>query len=163
VRHRALSDAPATSPGYWVPTVGASDNWATGQSGGAPDRSCSLSGVPSGAYSDFCARRRALFAFTVPCRRLLARSSRCSAGTPDSPVLHRKVRWIIAEWLPKFPKLASSELITLVHRTCPVVHRTVRCARPGCTSVVFCSFVLNPFLDFILVCIEPLAPVELII
>jgi hypothetical protein len=117
VRHRTLSGAPATSPGHWVPTVGASDNWATGQSGGAPDRSCSLSGAPSGAYSDFCARRRALFAFTVPCRRPLARSSRCSAGTPDSPVLHRKVWWIIAEWLPKFPKLASSELITLVHRT----------------------------------------------
>jgi hypothetical protein len=27
--------------------VGASDMWATGQSGGAPDRSCSLSGAPS--------------------------------------------------------------------------------------------------------------------
>jgi hypothetical protein len=26
------------------------------------------------------------------CRRPLARSSRCSAGTPDSPVLHRTVR-----------------------------------------------------------------------
>jgi hypothetical protein len=30
-------------------------------------------------------------------------------------------------------------------------------------SVVFCSFYLNTFLDFLLVCIEPLAPVELII
>jgi hypothetical protein len=47
VRHRTLSGAPATSPGRWVPTVGASDNWATGQSGGAVDRSCSLSGAPS--------------------------------------------------------------------------------------------------------------------
>jgi hypothetical protein len=55
-----LSGAPATSPGRWVPTVGDSDNWATGQSGGAPDRSCSLSGAPSGACSDFCACRRAL-------------------------------------------------------------------------------------------------------
>jgi hypothetical protein len=27
----------------------------------------------------------------------------------------------------------------------------------------FCSFYLNPFLDFLLVCVEPLAPVELII
>jgi hypothetical protein len=26
-----------------------------------------------------------------------------------------------------------------------------------------CSFYLNPFLDFLLVCVEPLAPVELII
>jgi hypothetical protein len=31
-------------------------------------------------------------AFNVLCRRLLARSSRCSAGTPDSPVLHQTVR-----------------------------------------------------------------------
>jgi hypothetical protein len=38
-------------------------------------------------------------------------------GTPDSPVLHRTVRWIIAEWLPKFPKLSSSEWISLVHQT----------------------------------------------
>jgi hypothetical protein len=33
----------------------------------------------------------------------------------------------------------------------------------GCLSVVFCSFYLNPFLDFLLVCVEPWAPVELII
>jgi hypothetical protein len=26
-----------------------------------------------------------------------------------------------------------------------------------------CSFYLNPFLDFLLVCVEPLAPIELII
>jgi hypothetical protein len=51
------------------------------------------------------------------CRRLLALCSRYSAGTPDSPVLHRTVRWIIAEWLPEFPKVASLELGFLVHRT----------------------------------------------
>jgi hypothetical protein len=45
---------------------------------------------------------------------------------------------------------------------CPVAHRTVWCARPGQPSVVFCSFYLNPFLDFLLVCVEPLGPVELI-
>jgi hypothetical protein len=56
-------------------------------------------------------------AFNVLCRRPLARSSRCSAGTPDSPVLHRIVRWIIAERLPEFPKVSSSELSSLVHRT----------------------------------------------
>jgi hypothetical protein len=49
VRHRTLSGAPATSPGCWVLTVGASDFWATGQSGGAPDSHCSLSGAPSGS------------------------------------------------------------------------------------------------------------------
>jgi hypothetical protein len=31
-------------------------------------------------------------AFNVLCRRPLARSSRCSAGTPNSQVLHRTVR-----------------------------------------------------------------------
>jgi hypothetical protein len=43
------SDAPATSPGRWVLTVGASDSWATGQFGGAPDSHCSLFGAPSGS------------------------------------------------------------------------------------------------------------------
>jgi hypothetical protein len=33
----------------------------------------------------------------------------------------------------------------------------------GCLWVVFCSFYLNPFLDFLLVCVEPLAPVKLMI
>jgi hypothetical protein len=47
VRHRTLSGAPATSPDRWILTVGASDIWDTGQSGGAPDRSCRLSGAPS--------------------------------------------------------------------------------------------------------------------
>jgi hypothetical protein len=51
---------PAMSPGRWVPTVGALIIGATGQSGGAPDRSCRLSGAPSSACSDFCARRHAL-------------------------------------------------------------------------------------------------------
>jgi hypothetical protein len=47
VHPRTLSGAPATSPGRWILTVGASDIWATGQSGVAPDRHCSLSGAPS--------------------------------------------------------------------------------------------------------------------
>jgi hypothetical protein len=38
-----------------------------------------------------------------------------------------------------------------------------RCARPGQPSVGFAPFHLNPFLDFLLVCVEPLARVELII
>jgi hypothetical protein len=49
VRHRTMSGAPATSPGRWILIVGASDVWATGQSGGAPDRSCRVSGAPSGS------------------------------------------------------------------------------------------------------------------
>jgi hypothetical protein len=58
--------------------------WATGQSGGAPDRSYSLSGAPSGACSD-----SARAVDTVHCSLLqstVGADSRCSAGTPDSPV-----------------------------------------------------------------------------
>jgi hypothetical protein len=47
VRHRTLSGAPATSAGRWVLTVGAMTGGASGLSGGAPDRSCRLSGAPS--------------------------------------------------------------------------------------------------------------------
>jgi hypothetical protein len=39
---------------------------------------------------------------------------RCVAVTP---LAHRTVRWIIAERLPEFPKVASLELGSLVHRT----------------------------------------------
>jgi hypothetical protein len=46
---------------------------------------------------------------------------------------------------------------------CPVVHRTVQCARPGFSSVSFAPLFLNPNLIFVLVCVEPLAPVEYII
>ena len=49
VRHRTMSGAPATSPNRQGSTVGASDNWATGQFGGAPNRSYRLSGAPSGS------------------------------------------------------------------------------------------------------------------
>jgi hypothetical protein len=38
---------PAISPGRWILTVGASVFWGTGQSGGAPDRHCSVSSAPS--------------------------------------------------------------------------------------------------------------------
>jgi hypothetical protein len=117
VRHRTLSGAPATSPGRWVPTVGASDNGPTGQSGGAPDMSCSLSGAPPDACSD-----SARAVGTVPihcshCRRPLALGVVAPLGTPDSPVLHRTVRWIIAERPPEFSKVVSSEWNSLVHRT----------------------------------------------
>jgi hypothetical protein len=93
VRHRTLSGAPATSPGCWVPTVGACDNGATRQFGGTPDRSCSLSGAPSGTCSDFCVRMHTLYRFIVALQTTVGAWSRCSAwctgqsgATPDSPV-----------------------------------------------------------------------------
>jgi hypothetical protein len=49
MHHRTLSGVPATSPGRWVLTVGALTGGASGLFGGAPDRSCRLSGAPSSA------------------------------------------------------------------------------------------------------------------
>jgi hypothetical protein len=59
VRHRTVSGAPATSPGRWVPTVGALSCGPAWLSGGAPDKSCRLSGVPPARALLLCACRRA--------------------------------------------------------------------------------------------------------
>jgi hypothetical protein len=80
------------SPGRWVLTVGASDMWATGQSDGAPDSHYSLSGAPSGAALTSARAGVNCSLLLFRCRRPLALCSRYSAGTPDSPVLHRTVR-----------------------------------------------------------------------
>jgi hypothetical protein len=47
VRHRTQSGAPATSASRWGSTVGALTCGASGLSGGAPDKSCRLSGAPT--------------------------------------------------------------------------------------------------------------------
>jgi hypothetical protein len=86
MRHRTLSGAPATSPGRWVLTVGASDRWATGQSGGASDSHYSLSGAPSGTSLTSVRADVHCSLLLFCCRRPLALCSRYSAGTPDSPV-----------------------------------------------------------------------------
>jgi hypothetical protein len=85
------------------------------------------------------------------------RCSRCSAGTPDSPVNYSGVAFPeTRRWRVRVdPPWCTGH--------CPVAHRTVRCARPGQPSVGFAPFFLNPILDFLLVCVEPFAPVELII
>jgi hypothetical protein len=46
VRHRTLYGAPATSPGRWVPTVGALTAGLAWMSGGTPDMYCRVSGAP---------------------------------------------------------------------------------------------------------------------
>jgi hypothetical protein len=56
--HRTLSGAPATSLGRWVPTVGALTCGPVWLSGGAPDKSCRLSGVPPARALLLCARWR---------------------------------------------------------------------------------------------------------
>jgi hypothetical protein len=53
------SGAPATSPGCWVPTVGALTYGPAWLSGGAPDKSCRLSNVPPARALLLCARWRA--------------------------------------------------------------------------------------------------------
>jgi hypothetical protein len=134
VRHQTLSGAPSTSPSRWVPTVGASDMWATGQS----------------LFTARCAFWRLLWLLRVQARTVAFHCSsaedrwRCLAVTP---LAHRIVRWIIAEWRPKFPKVASLEWISLVHRTLsggtpdsPV--RQTRAAL-GCFAPLF----LNPFFE----------------
>jgi hypothetical protein len=62
--------------------------WATGQSGGAPDSSCSLSGAPSDACSD-SARAVAhcsLFTVAIADVRCSAWHTGQSGATPDSLV-----------------------------------------------------------------------------
>jgi hypothetical protein len=91
-------DSPVRQPRHptvrvlTVLIVGALTAWATRRSGAAPDSHCSLSGAPSGAILTL----RELFAHCSRCRRPLdstvALGSRCSPGTPDSPVTHRTVR-----------------------------------------------------------------------
>jgi hypothetical protein len=45
--HRTVSGAPATSPGRWVPTVGALSSGPAWMSGDTPDMYCRVSGVPA--------------------------------------------------------------------------------------------------------------------
>ena len=71
-------------------TVGALTSGATGQSGGAPDRSCLLSGAPSGACSDSARAVRAVH-YTL-LQSTVGAVAVTLLGTPDSPVLHQTVR-----------------------------------------------------------------------
>jgi hypothetical protein len=73
-----------------------------------------------------------------------------SGATPDSPVNYSGV----VSQIPEGDKFGV-EL--------PGAPDTVRCAIPGQPSVGFAPLYLNPLLDFLLVCCEPLAPIELII
>jgi hypothetical protein len=89
VRHQTLSGAPATSPNRLGLIVGALTDGATGQSGGAPDRYCSLSGAPSGSCFD-SARTVALLQVSVGVDRcavavvpLAHRIVRCHTGQSD--------------------------------------------------------------------------------
>jgi hypothetical protein len=116
-----------------VSTVGALTSWGTGQSGVAPDMHCSLSGAPSGAaltlreLSTHCSRCRRPLELTV------ALDSRCSAGTPESPVNYSGAA------LQK-PEGEEFESIAPGAPDSPVRQTRVLFG-------FFCSFVLNPNLD----------------
>jgi hypothetical protein len=69
-----------------VSTVGALTAWGTGQSGAAPDSHCSLSGAPSGAALTLRELSAHCSVVSRPLESTVALASRCSAGTPDSPV-----------------------------------------------------------------------------
>jgi hypothetical protein len=124
-----------------VSTVGALTAWATGQSGVAQDSHCSLSGAPSGAaltlreLSTHCSHCQP----TVEVDRCAG--DRCSAWhtgqsgvTPDSPVNYS------GEPLQKPEGEEFSLYGPWGTKHCPVAHKTVRCARPGFSSVSFAPF-----------------------
>jgi hypothetical protein len=110
VRHRTLSDAPPdtvrcatghcpmrqprhpTVRVLTVSTIGALTAWGTKQSGAAPDRHCSRSGAPSGAALTLRELSAHYSAFAGVRWSRPLRWSRCSADTPDSPMIHRTVR-----------------------------------------------------------------------
>jgi hypothetical protein len=102
-----------------VSTVGALTSWATGRSGAPSGDALTLREL-----SAHCSVVRR------PLESTVALGSRCSAITSDSPVTHRTVWWIIAERGLRNPKVKS---LKSIHPG----HRTVRCTRPGFTSVSF--------------------------
>jgi hypothetical protein len=61
-------------------------------------------------------------AHLMRCSRPLARSSRCSAGSPDCPVCTGHVWWIIAERKSEAGEFRVALLWSTGH--CPVVHQT---------------------------------------
>jgi hypothetical protein len=66
--------------------------WATGQSGGAPDRSCSLSGALSASALTYARAVRVLFTHCTLLQTTVGAVAVTPLGTPDSSVLHRTVR-----------------------------------------------------------------------
>jgi hypothetical protein len=139
VRHRTVSGAPPHHPVVrawsWSTVGGSILMWHrtvrcyTGQSG-APLTCC----------SDFC-RDTVLHCSPV-------RVNRCAQIVVAS-LVHRTVRWIIAELRLGNPKLRSWSWFTLVHRTLSGA------PDQGTLQFSFCSFLLKPNLLFLLVCVEP--------
>jgi hypothetical protein len=86
--------------------------WATGQSGGAPDRSCSLFGAPSAPALTSAHAVRALFTVPVALQATVGAGSCCSAwhtgqsgATPNSPVNYSGVA----------PRISEASKLELIH------------------------------------------------
>src|SRR5689334_15865342 len=80
---RCTPDSPVPLPRHhcrWILTVGASDLWARLGVRCTPDMYCLMSGAP--VWACLTSAR----ALNAPQGAVGAEKSRCSAGTPDSPV-----------------------------------------------------------------------------
>jgi hypothetical protein len=112
-------------------TIGALISGGTGWSGAASDWHCSLSGTSlTSALTSAanCSAVRGTVESTV------APKSRCSTVTPDSPVNYSGAT-------PENPEGEEFGLVwSWCTGHCPVAHQTVRCARPGYSSVSFAPF-----------------------
>jgi hypothetical protein len=113
----------------------------TGQSGAPRDKYCSLSGAPLTSVLTSTVYYSAVRAL---CSQPLRWRAVAPLGAPDSPVAHRTVRWIIAEWRWRNPKMKSSEVYG------PGAPDTVRWhtgqsdAPDQGTLRFFCSFAFEP-------------------
>jgi hypothetical protein len=142
-----------------VSIVGALSSCGTGQFGAAPNMHCSLSGAPSAAALTSTRTVRALYR----CRRPLP-------WLAVAPLVHRTVRWCTGQsgGTPDSPvNYSGAALLKPEGEEFEVIRPwcTVQSGAPdqGSLRFLFAPFFLNPNLIFLLVCVEPLTPVEYII
>jgi hypothetical protein len=121
-----------------VLTVGALTSWGTRQSGAAPDRDYSLLGAPLMPVLTSACTVHTLFTLL---QMTVALDSRCSAGSPNSLVNYSEAALQKPEG-GKFEGVRpwAPDTVRWCTEHCPVVHRTVRCAKPGFSSVSFAPF-----------------------
>jgi hypothetical protein len=149
-----MSGAPATSPGRWDSTVGASDFWARLAVRCTPDKYCRLSDALSRACLTSASFWRALNAPAgdrwreVAVAPLAHRTVRC---TPDSPVNYSGA--ISQGWRVPEPLFLGAPDSPVNYSGAPLdfpegdefdlessgAPDTVRCARPEVPSVIPCS------------------------
>jgi hypothetical protein len=108
-------------------TVGALTSGGTGQSGAALDRHCSLFGAPLTSAMNCSAVKGTMQSTVAP-------KSRCSAGTPDSPVNYSRVA-------VEKPEAGQFRVV----RSWCTGHCPVRQTRAH--LVFFAPFFLNPFFN----------------